>query len=114
MDLEKFWLGNVDERGEIDKEQGYDDDEKDGLLRTTKNEGLTKGAVNDEDTRRDQDDEFAVDTVAKAQEAVDYSQEEEAVVDDAQAGSSDYYYSGCLSSRASRVCNCAVCDHSTA
>jgi hypothetical protein len=91
MDLEKFWLGNVNERGEVDQE-GYDEETKDGLLRTTRNEKLTSEALDEKDTRR-VDEDLPVDAVPKAVDAVDYSREEEAVEDNEPANSSDYYYS---------------------
>eukprot|EP00961_Rhodomonas_salina_P120174 1617112-Rhodomonas_salina.2 len=84
MDLEKFWLGNVNERGEIDQE-GYDEDTKDGLLRTTKNENLVKSAVSEQDTaaaRGDEDFEMPANTVVKSKDAQDYSKEEEVADDD--------------------------------
>ena len=91
MDLEKFWLGNVNERGEVDQE-GYDEETKDGLLRTTKNEKLTSDAVDERDTKN-ADDDLPVDAIPKAATAVDYSREEEAVEDNEPANSSEYYYS---------------------
>jgi hypothetical protein len=81
----------VNERGEVDQE-GYDEETKDGLLRTTKNEKLTSEAVDESDTRR-VDDDLPVDAVPKAANAIDYSREEEAIEDNEPASSSDYYYS---------------------
>ena len=90
MDLEKFWLGNVNERGEVDQE-GYDEETKDGLLRTTKDEKLTRDALDERDTKN-VDDDLPVDAVPKAANAVDYSREEEAIEDN-EPNSSDYYFS---------------------
>ena len=82
-DLDKFWLGNVDEKGEVDQE-GYDSDTKEQLLKTTRDEKLTGNSVNANDTAGgDQDFQMPANSVAKSKDAVDYSEEREAAEDDA-------------------------------
>jgi len=82
-DLDKFWLGNVNEQGEVDQE-GYDSDTKSQLLKTTRDEKLTGNSVNANDTTGgDQDFQMPANAVAKSKDAVDYTDEKEAAEDDA-------------------------------
>lgn len=82
-ELDKFWLGNVNEKGEVDQE-GYDDDTKEGLLKTTREEKLSSNSVNATDTTGgDEDFQMPVNSVVKSKNAVDYTDEQEAAEDDA-------------------------------
>ena len=76
--LEKIFLGNVNEQGELDQD-GYTQEDKAGLtLATSKNKDTIVGnAVTDDDTRAAEDDG----TIAKSEKAIDFSREEEAAED---------------------------------
>jgi len=76
--LEKIFLGNVNEQGELDQD-GYTQEDKAGLtLAASKNKDAIVGnAVTDDDTRAADDDG----TIAKSAKAIDFSREEEAAED---------------------------------
>ena len=82
MDLEKFWLGNVNEKGDVDQE-GYDEETL--QIVNTKASGLKNklvdGVVDENDTRPQNTDDDDI-PVEKESSAVDYSHENEAVEDD--------------------------------
>jgi hypothetical protein len=85
MDLEKFWLGNVNEKGDVDQE-GYDEETL--QIVNTKASGLKNklvdGVVDERDTQPQIADDDDV-PVEKEATAVDYSHEVEAVDDDTTA-----------------------------
>ena len=86
MDLEKFWLGNVNEKGDVDQE-GYDEETLQTL--NTKVQGLKQKLVDervvDENDTQPQDTDGDDMPVEKEATAVDYSHENEAVEDDTTA-----------------------------
>jgi hypothetical protein len=82
MDLDKFWLGNVNEKGDVDQE-GYDEETLE-IVNTkvsSLKQKLVDGVVDERDTQPQDtgDDELPVEKEATA---VDYSHENEAVEDD--------------------------------
>jgi hypothetical protein len=82
MDLDKFWLGNVNEKGDVDQE-GYDEETLE-IVNTkvsSLKQKLVDGVVDEKDTQPQDTDEDDV-PVEKEATAVDYSHEKEAVEDD--------------------------------
>ena len=86
MELEKFWLGNVNEKGEVDQE-GYDEEtirivnEKGSSLKG-KLDVAEDGMVTEAAPSAEDDDA----PIQKAADAVDYSHEVETAGDEARAG----------------------------
>ena len=82
MDLEKFWLGNVNEKGDVDQE-GYDKETLE-IVNTKVSclkQKLVDGVVDENDTQPQEADEDEL-PLEKEATAVDYSHENETVEDD--------------------------------
>eukprot|EP00802_Teleaulax_amphioxeia_P017419 Tamp_17575.p1 GENE.Tamp_17575~~Tamp_17575.p1 ORF type:complete len:297 (+),score=111.24 Tamp_17575:185-1075(+) len=85
--LDKIFLGNVNEKGELDQE-GYDQETKTGLTKAVREDkgSIVGNVVTADDTKVAEDDG----TIPKAPEAIDYSREQEAI-DDEEDKANDIY-----------------------
>ena len=86
--LEKIWLGNINEKFEVDQD-GYDEDTVNGLVRTTRQEKSTivGDAITEQDTAVTDDADY----IPKAANAIDFSKETEVAEEEEDTSKTDVY-----------------------